>query len=219
MDKKFTILLTLLSISCIFFSACKKNLNSQEITNNNSYTDYTSESISNSFQKLVNESDYCVIVSVNPKEQNEFNSKEINGEYYTDVKMNSFSEYTKIYNNFPERITIIQKESAFLEETNELKKTRFYILFLNKTENEHTYYITNNKNGVIETDLNYLYPFDEALKNELDENFEAKSPHQFKKFLSWLTNEYKFSETTYETSKSTITKNTTTNPIITPDIP
>lgn len=178
-----------------------------------------SEPTSSQFQKLVNESDYCVIVSVNPKEQNEFNSKEINGEYYTDVKMNSFSEYTKIYNNFPERITIIQKESAFLEETNELTKTRFYILFLNKTENEHTYYITNNKNGVIETDLNYLYPFDEALKNELDENFEAKSPHQFRKFLSWLTNEYKFSETTYETSKSTITKNTTTNPIITPDIP
>ena len=178
-----------------------------------------SEPTSSQFQKLVNESDYCVIVSVNPKEQNEFNSKEINGEYYTDVKMNSFSEYTKIYNNFPERITIIQKESAFLEETNELTKTRFYILFLNKTENEHTYYITNNKNGVIEIDLNYLYPFDEALKNELDENFEAKSPHQFRKFLSWLTNEYKFSETTYETSKSTITKNTTTNPIITPDIP
>lgn len=182
-----------------------------------------SEPTSSQFQKLVNESDYCVIVSVNPKEQNEFNSKEINGEYYTDVKMNSFSEYTKIYNNFPERITIIQKESAFLEETNELKKTRFYILFLNKTENEHTYYITNNKKGVIETDLNYLYPFDEALKNELDENFEAKSPNQFKKFLSWLTNEYKFSETTYKTSEptstETITKTTTTNPNVTPNIP
>lgn len=178
-----------------------------------------SEPTSSQFQKLVNESDCCVLISVNPKDKTDFNSKIIGDEYYTDVKVNDFSEYSDIFDAFPERITVIQKESAFLEETNELKKTRFYILFLNKTENEHTYYITNNKNGVIETDLNYLYPFDEALKNELDENFEAKSPHQFRKFLSWLTNEYKFSETTYETSKSTITKNTTTNPIITPDIP
>lgn len=218
MNKKVLVISLILLISCTIFISCDNdNVNQTDSTRT------TSENISESdywtFDKLIEESDCCVLVSVNPKNKTEFNSKTIDDEYYTDVKVGDFSEYSEIFDILPERITIIQKGSAFLEETNETKRTRFYYLFLNKSEVENTYYITNNKTGVIETDFNYLYPLDESLSEEFNRKFNDKQHKPDSLFRSWLTNEYKFSETMYEISEFTIKddiiENTTNNPNIT----
>jgi len=173
MNKRILTIFLILLISCTTFISCKNdNVNQQDSTN------ITSENISENnywtFDKLVEESDCCVLVSVNPKDKEEYNSKIIDNEYYTDVKVGDFSENSTIFDVFPEKITIIQKGSAFLEESNETKRTRFYYLFLNKSKTENTYYITDNINGVIETDFNYLYPFDENLSKELNKKFYDK---------------------------------------------
>lgn len=217
MYKRKIILITILTIFCFNLSSCKTISNIQkETTSHTLFTNDVSENTSSTFQKLIEESDCCVLISVNPKDKTDFNSKIIGDEYYTDVKVNDFSEYSDIFDAFPERITVIQKESAFLEETNETKRTRFYYLFLNKSEVENTYYITNNKTGVIETDFNYLYPLDESLSEELNTKFDDKQHKPDSRFRSWLTNEYNFSETMYETPENTIKddiiENTTTNP-------
>lgn len=220
MNKKFIILLVLV-LSCMFFTSCKNSSSLQGITVNNSLQT-NSENTSTQFQKLVDESDCCVIVSVNPKEKDEFDSKEINGEYYTDVKVESFSEYPEVFDIFPERITVIQKGSAFLEEANQANRTRFYYLFLNKTEDENTYYLTYNKSGAIETDFNYLYPLDKGLTEDLNEKFTHKRHKPDLLFRVWITSEYEFSEVMYETFESSIkdvtTENTATNLYTTPDI-
>ena len=217
MNKRNIIFIIILLISCFAFASCKTNSDTQkETTNNVLQTNEASKNKLITFQELVEKSDCCVIVSINPNDKTELNSKEINGEYYTDVKVGGFSEYSEIFDILPERITIIQKGSAFLEETNETKTTRFYYLFLNKSEVENTYYITNNKTGVIETDFNYLYPFDKNLSKELNEKFYDKRHKPDSRFRSWLIDEYKFSEIMYETfditTKDNIIENTTTNP-------
>lgn len=217
--KKIISLSLLLCIITVIFLSCNKNeIKGDAKENENVVT----ERIECTFDKLVQESDCCVLVSVNPKEQEKFNSKVENGEYFTDVKVESFSEYSEDYNFFPERITVIQKGTAFLEETNADKKTRFYYLFLNKTIDENVYYLTNNKSGVIETNFSYLCPLDENLSKELNQKFTHNHRKPDSLFRNWLVNEYEFSSAMYETTetftKDDFTNITTTNLNTTPDI-
>lgn len=192
MNKRILTIFLVLLISCATFISCNNdNVNQQDSTN------ITSENISENnywtFDKLVEESDYCVLVSANKEEKENWNSEIIDGEYYTTLKIHK-TVYIPQLSDFPDEITIIQKENAFLEETKPDKKVRFFFIFLNKSNKDDTYYITGDKSGVIEADGKILSPLNEQLKSEIDKKFSTEnSQNQSKKFEHWLGTDY-FSE-------------------------
>ncbi len=190
MSKK---LLSFFLIAIIFFAIfvlCKRN----DITNQfNNTPPNSSENISSdnwTFQKLAEESDCCLIIGVNQNEKENWNSKVIGDEYYSTFKL-SKPQYIPQFFSFPDEITVIQKESAFLEERKVGENVRFYIVFLNETDIENTYYITGNTYGVIEINGYNLVPLVKSQKSEIDKNFSNdKSQEQFIEFKEWLTKDY-----------------------------
>lgn len=191
MNKKFiSVFLIAITFLSIFIS-CNRN----DVTNQFSNTNpITSENTSNgnwNFQKLTEESDCCLIIGVIQDEKENWNSKVVDGEYYSTFKL-SKPQYIPQFFSFPDEITIIQKESAFLEKRKIGENVRFYIVFLNKTDADSTYYITGNTYGVIEIENAFdLVPLEKSLKSEINQNFPLDdTQEQFVIFKEWLTKEY-----------------------------
>ncbi|MBE6814906.1 MAG: hypothetical protein E7522_05595 [Ruminococcaceae bacterium] len=191
MNKKFiSVFLIAITFLSIFIS-CNRN----DVTNQFSNTNpITSENTSNgnwNFQKLAEESDCCLIIGVIQDEKENWNSKVVDGEYYSTFKL-SKPQYIPQFLSFPDEITIIQKESAFLEKRKIGENVRFYIVFLNETEVDSTYYITGNTYGVIEIENAFnLVPLEKSFKSEINQKFPpGDTQEQFVIFKEWLTEEY-----------------------------
>ena len=191
MNKKFISVFLIAIIFLSIFISCNRN----DVTNQFSNTNpITSENTSNgnwNFQKLAEESDCCLIIGVIQDEKENWNSKVVDGEYYSTFKL-SKPQYIPQFFSFPDEITIIQKESAFLEKRKIGENVRFYIVFLNKTDADSTYYITGNTYGVIEIENAFdLVPLEKSLKSEINQNFPPDdTQEQFVIFKEWLTKEY-----------------------------
>ena len=186
--KKFVSFFLLLFITTTFLLSCDKaDKNSITKENENVVTETTEWT----FDKLAEESDCCLIIGVIQDEKENWNSKVVDGEYYSTFKL-SKPQYIPQFFSFPDEITIIQKESAFLEKRKIGENVRFYIVFLNKTDADSTYYITGNTYGVIEIENAFdLVPLEKSLKSEINQNFPPDdTQEQFVIFKEWLTKEY-----------------------------
>lgn len=193
-NKTILISSTLIIIAIIFFTfftSCNRNDDTNQLNSTNPSTSENTSSDNWSFQKLTKESDCCLIVFVNQDEKENWNSKVIDGEYYSTFKL-SKPQYIPQFFSFPDEITIIQKESAFLEKRKTDEDVRFYIVFLNETDIDNTYYITGNTYGVIEIENAFdLVPLEKSQKSEINQKFPPdESQEQFILFEKWLTEEY-----------------------------
>lgn len=65
------------------------------------------------------------------------------------------------------------------------------IVFLNQAENYSEFYITGNKNGVIETDFFTLKSLNKDIQDDINKLFNA----EYLKFKEWRENEIVFSDT------------------------
>ena len=186
--KKFVSFFLLLSITTTFLLSCDK-ADKNNITKENE--NVVTGTIEWTFDKLAEESDCCLIIGVIQDEKENWNSKVVDGEYYSTFKL-SKPQYIPQFFSFRDEITIIQKESAFLEKRKIGENVRFYIVFLNKTDADSTYYITGNTYGVIEIENAFdLVPLEKSLKSEINQNFPPDdTQEQFVIFKEWLTKEY-----------------------------
>ena len=186
--KKFVSFFLLLSITTTFLLSCNK-YDKNNITKETE--NVATETTEWTFDKLAEESDCCLIIGVIQDEKENWNSKVVDGEYYSTFKL-SKPQYIPQFFSFPDEITIIQKESAFLEKRKIGENVRFYIVFLNKTDADSTYYITGNTYGVIEIENAFdLVPLEKSLKSEINQNSPPDdTQEQFVIFKEWLTKEY-----------------------------
>ena len=186
--KKFVSFFLLLSITTTFLLSCDK-ADKNNITKENE--NVVTETTEWTFDKLVQESDCCLIIGVIQDEKENWNSKVVDGEYYSTFKL-SKPQYIPQFFSFPDEITIIQKESAFLEKRKIGENVRFYIVFLNEMDIDNTYYIAGNTYGVIEIGNSYdLVPLEKSLESEINKKFPIdESQDQFNVFRKWLIDEY-----------------------------
>lgn len=140
------------------------------------------------FDELIEESDCCVSVSLfGPFAYDErATSKKVGNNYYIDMWVAYYFERDR--NFFPERITIIQEDEAFLETVDPEFSSSMYLLFLTKADEENTYYVTGGKNGVIRIRNPFFKAKNDNLNSELQEKFKDTEV-----LYNWLENTYKFS--------------------------
>ena len=206
--KKIVSLFLLLSITTTFLLSCNK-YDKNNITKENE--NVATETTEWTFDKLVQESDCCVLVSRN-KSDHDMPSESIyvDGKYHIDVWVSSRKYIDDCQKYLPEKITIIQDEPILDTPT----KTGFNIdsfVFLTKTEENNIYcLLTGDGTSVIKTDYYKLKPMDNSLKKDINKKFK----NDFNNFQNWLKNEYNFSKIIFENTETQL--ETTTNPI---DIP
>ena len=191
MNKKLLVVFLIAIIFLTVLISCNENTVTNQLNNTNPSTSENTLSDNWSFKKLAEESDCCLIVFVNQDEKENWNSKVVDGEYYSTFKL-SKPQYIPQFFSFPDEITIIQKESAFLEKRKIGENVRFYIVFLNETDIDNTYYIAGNTYGVIEIENSYdLVPLEKSLESEINKKFPIdESQDQFNVFRKWLIDEY-----------------------------
>lgn len=186
--KKIVSFFLLLSITTTFLLSCNK-YDKNNITKETE--NVVTETTEWTFDKLAEESDCCLIIGVIQDEKEKWNSKVVDGEYYSTFKL-SKPQYIPQFFSFPDEITVIQKESAFLEKQKIGENVRFYIVFLNEADEDNTYYITGNTYGVIEIENAFdLVPLEKSQKSEINQKFPPDdTQEQFVIFKEWLTKEY-----------------------------
>ena len=178
-------LLIIFLTSCTFFKE-DNNLaqqSQQSTLNSTIQQDWT-------FQKLVEESDCCLIVS-KFKSINETNpeysigiSRKVDGNYQI---LTGIIEYTQNdLDKLPANITILEGETPFLEEF----ESDHLIVFLKQAENYSEFYVTGNKNGVIETDFFTLKSSNENIQQELNKFFD----NNYLKLKQWREENFVFSD-------------------------
>ena len=191
MNKKFLVVFLIAIIFLTVLISCNENTVTNQLNNTNPSISENTSSDNWSFKKLSEESDCCLIIGVNQDEKENWNSKVVDGEYYSTFKL-SKPQYIPQFFSFPDEITVIQKENAFLEKQKIGENIRFYIVFLNETDIDNTYYITGNTYGVIELENAFdLVPLEKSMKSEINKKFPPDdSQEQFILFEKWLTEEY-----------------------------
>lgn len=168
--------------SCTFLKR-DENLAQQAPINSTIQNDWT-------FQKLVEESDCCLIVS-KFKSINETNpeysigvSRKVDGKYQI---LTGIIEYTQNdLDKLPSNITILEGETPFLEEF----ESDHLIVFLKQAENYSEFYVTGNKNGVIETDFFTLKSSNENIQQEINKLFD----NNYLKLKQWREESFVFSD-------------------------
>ena len=183
--KKFVSFFLLLSITTTFLLSCDK-ADKNNITKENE--NVVTGTIEWTFDKLAEESDCCVFVSLfGPfAYDEEAISKKVGNNYYIDMWVAYYFERDR--NFFPERITIIQEDEPFLETVDPEFSSSMYLLFLTKADEENTYYVTGGKNGVIRKSNPFFKAKNDNLNSELQEKFKDTEALE-----NWLENNYKFS--------------------------
>lgn len=205
---KQSILSIFVILVIVLFASC--NIQENSITDiNNKSNSIGSSNITLDY--LINESDYCVLIStMKPAYIDDFDAEskkfiyynpieesiEKNGDYYLDVFVDIEKSSSDDIN---EVITIIQKEEQFIIEEG------LYFVFLNESETEENhYYIVGGRSGVIDLDSTDLKPLDE----NLSECIESKIGTSVYDFLDWMEDVYKvnpeYTLTVVETTESVV---------------
>ena len=205
--KKVVSFFLLLSITTTFLLSCNK-YDKNNITKETE--NVATETTEWTFDKLVQESDCCVMVCRREAfdENGVAFSEYVDGKYYIEIWVNTLCERDREL--FPEKITIIQDEPILDTPT----KTGFNVdsfVFLTKTKQKNFYILTGNKSGVIRTNYKKLEPMDDNLKRDMRQKFK----NNYNNFADWLKNEYAFSDIMYETTESSDTETISENAIYT----
>lgn len=225
----FKILFIILTFSLL--TSCSLNYSNDYAISSITSTTNESENINISdisIKTLMESSQVCALIS----------------SYSNQYELNEYEKDNKIYstrlvlqsniNNLDNTITIVQPKNSFVE-LNELN-----IVFLNKDPSEkNIYLITGGSSCIININNMNLKTTNKELQKDLNKIFNNKLSN----YYTWFDNNYNsttnltdddilnttlpitddFSNNSFFTTKpsstETITKNTTTNPNITPDIP